>query len=80
MLVPLRTLGVISLFLLCALMQWMLTAQPLFSPESYQAGIEYMRSEPAALRGITFADCKVYGADGMAEANGYSWSSFVSGS
>lgn len=79
MLVPTRTLGVVLVFLFCAAVHWIGTAQPLFNLRSYQAGIAYMKSEPVALRAVTFAECKTYVADGMAEAAGYSQSSFVSG-
>jgi hypothetical protein len=79
MVVPTRTLGVTLVVILCALAQWVLTAPPVFDPSSYRAGVEYMRSQPPALRDATLTDCKIYAADGMAEAHGYSWPSFVGG-
>lgn len=79
--VPTWTLGISFVLALLSVSNWyaQVDADPLYSPESYAAGMDFVRAQPAALRDLSLVDCKVYAEDGMAEADGYSSPSFVSG-
>lgn len=79
--VPTWTVGILLVVALLGATNWyaQAAAEPLFNPESYAAGISYIRTEPTALWDAALVDCKLYAEDGMAEADGYSSPSFVSG-